>query len=43
LERLAEHLKRWAQHAARKASGEFMVEREDENYISTDEEEDDAV
>jgi hypothetical protein len=28
----------WAQHAARKAAGEYMVEREDENDISTDEE-----
>ncbi len=43
MERLAEHLKWWAQHAARNASGEFMVEREDKNNISTDEEEDDSV
>ncbi len=41
--RLAPLVKRWAQHAARKAAGgEFMFEREDENDISTDDEEDAA-
>jgi hypothetical protein len=33
-------VKRWAQHAARKTAGEFMVECEDENNISTDDKED---
>jgi hypothetical protein len=33
---LAQFVKRWAQCAARKAAGEFMVEREDENDISMD-------
>ncbi len=40
--RLAPFVKRSAQRAARKAAGEFMVEREDENNISTDDEEDAA-
>ncbi len=41
--RLAPIVKRWTQRAARKAAGgEFMLEREDENDISTDEEEDTA-
>jgi hypothetical protein len=39
--RLAPFVKRWTQRAARKAAGgEFMVEREDENDISTDDDED---
>jgi hypothetical protein len=38
--RLVPFVKRWAQRAARKATGEFMVECEDENDISTDEDED---
>ncbi len=37
--RLAPFVERWAQRAAHKA-GELMVEREDENYISTYDEED---
>jgi hypothetical protein len=38
--RLEPFVKHCAQRAAPKAAGEFMVEREDENDISTDEEED---
>jgi hypothetical protein len=37
--RLAPFVEQWTQRAARKAAGEFMVEREDENDISTDDEE----
>ncbi len=39
--RLALFVKRWARRAASKATGgEFMVEREDENDILTDDDED---
>jgi hypothetical protein len=39
--RLVLFMKRWEQRAARKAAGgEFMVERKNENDISTDDEED---
>ncbi len=37
--RLAPFVERWAQRAARK-TGEFMVEREDENNILTEDDED---
>ncbi len=40
--RLAPFVKWWAQRAARKAAGEFMVDSEDENDISTDDDEDAA-
>jgi hypothetical protein len=33
--RLAPFVKRWAQLTRRKAAGEFIVEREDKNNIST--------
>ncbi len=38
--RVALFVKRWTQRAARKAGREFMVEREDENDILTDDDED---